>query len=517
MLRPWQHVPTSELDQMIFDTLVPEDHYLRRVKTLLDFEALRPILAERYPSATGRPAVEPLLLLKLEFLEYHYNLSDRGVINQAQVNVAFRFFLDLSLHSELPHHTLLTYFRDRLGRDQHQRLFDAVVGQARQHGLVKDRLRLKDATHMIANIAIPSAVQLLAETRRQLLAAVRPFASERVAQEEAQAASIHTTTGDLSGEERLVQRVTHLRSIVAWVEDLVDRGHPAGVDDPAWWALTEALQLAHKVLADREPKAVDQLVSFQDTDARKGNHHGPYVGYLLDVAIDAESEIITAVNVLPASGDEVKDATTLIEQEEQAHGNDVQALSIDGLGSRRGDALREWTDPHGLQLEVFVPPDTERPVLGFTVDQFTPDATGERVTCPAGQTSQRRVRNRHDTGWSYRFARGVCAGCPLLAQCMAKLPRFRGKQVSTNDYAAEYEAARAKAKTPEYQEVRRQHWRVERKLNEMVRWHRSRHARYRGRARLRIQGLLTGLVVNIKRLVRHLLAPKVRAEVVASG
>src|SRR5260221_404135 len=130
-----------------------------------------------------------------------------------------------------------------------QMLFDTLVGQARQHGLVKDRLRLKDATHMIANIAIPSAVRLLAEMRQKLLAAVRPFAPERVAQEEAQAASIHTTTADLSGEERLVQRVTHLRSIVAWVEDLVERGHPAGVDEPAWWALAEGLQLAHTVLA----------------------------------------------------------------------------------------------------------------------------------------------------------------------------------------------------------------------------------------------------------------------------
>src|SRR5258708_3120945 len=361
----------------------------------------------------GRPAVEPVLLLKLEFLEYHYNLSDRGVIKQAQVNMAYRFFLDLSLRSELPHHTLLTYFRERLGREQHQRLFDAIVGQARQHGLVKDRLRLKDATHLIANIAIPSAVRLLAQARQQLLAAARPFAPERVAQAEAQAASIHTTTADLSGEERLAQRVQHLQSLVAWVDDLIAGGQPTGVAEPAWLALTEAVRLAHKVLADRQPNTVDQLVSFQDTDARKGYHHGPYVGYLLDVAIDAESEIITAVNVLPASGDEVKDATTLIEQEERAHGNDVQALSIDGLGSRRGDALREWTDPHGLQLEVFVPPDTEPPVLGFTVDQLTLHATKETVTCPAGRTSQRRGHNLHDTRRRYGVCRGGGARRPL--------------------------------------------------------------------------------------------------------
>jgi hypothetical protein len=271
------------------------------------------------------------------------------------------------------------------------------------------------------------------------------------------------------------------------------------------------------VLADREPKAVDKLVSLEDQDARQGNHHGPFVGYLLDMAMDADSEMITAVNVLPASGNEAQDATTLIQQEEQAHGNDVQGLSIDAIGFR-GEQLREWTDPQGLNLEVFVTPRIETVPVGFTVDQFTPDATGQTMTCPAGQTSQRRLRNRHDTGWMYRFARGVCAACPLLGQCMEKLPSTRGRQVSTNDYAAEYAAARAKAETAEYEEVRRQHWRVERKLNEIVRWHRGRRARYRGgTARVRIQALLTGLVVNIKCLVRRLTAPKVRAEVAASG
>jgi hypothetical protein len=353
-----------------------------------------------------------------------------------------------------------------------------------------------------------------------LLAAVRPFAAESVAEEEAHAASIHTSTADLSGEERLLQRVRHLGTIVSWVQILVDTGKPAGAADSAWQNLTEALELAHKVLADREPKAKDQaedrLVSLQDPEARWGNHHGAYVGYLLDIAEDADSGLVTAVNVLPANGNEVQDASTLIQQEEQAHGNDVQGLSIDAIGWR-GEQLREWTDPQGLNLEVFVPPRVETEPTGcFTVDQFTLAPDQQTMTCPAGKTSQQRVRNRHATGWVYRFARKACAACPLLGQCLRELPRTKGRQVSTNDYAAEYAAARAKAHTPAYQEVRRQHWRVERKLSEFVRWHRGRRARYRGRGRVLIQALWTGLVVNIKCLVRCLTAPKVRAEVADS-
>src|SRR6266446_4978674 len=163
MLKPPVYPPLTELDELIFDTTVPADHYLRRVLQAVDFERCRPLLAAVYDPDRGRPAVEPVLLLKLEFLQYQYNLSDRSVLEQAQYNMAFRFFLGLSLSSELPDPSLLTYFRRRLGSATHQRLFEDVVGQARARGLVKDRLRLKDATHVLANSAIPSSIALVAQ------------------------------------------------------------------------------------------------------------------------------------------------------------------------------------------------------------------------------------------------------------------------------------------------------------------------------------------------------------------
>ena len=163
MLRSSSYLSPTELDERIFAATVPPDHYLRRVKQAVDFDRCRRLLADAYCADQGRPAIEPLLLLKLEFLQYHYNLSDRQVVEQAQYNMAFRWFLQLSLDSPLPHHTVLTYFRERLGWQRHQAIFDALVGQARERGLVKDRLRLKDATHLIANIAIPSTIGLVAQ------------------------------------------------------------------------------------------------------------------------------------------------------------------------------------------------------------------------------------------------------------------------------------------------------------------------------------------------------------------
>ncbi len=357
-------VPITETEQQSWQQIVPEDHFLRRLPQLIDFEAYRPTLESAY-KGFGRPPLDSVFLLKLELLARQYRLSDREVMASARFNISYRLFLGISLQSPLPHPTVLTYFRNRQGPQRMQQVFDTLVGQARRLGLVKDRLRLKDATHIIANIAVPSTLRLLAETRDQLLEALRPFAATHVAEEEQRAAAIHLGTEDAQDQERLLQRVTHLRALLAWadavpVQACFTQGHPQEQEK-----LRAALALAHKVLADREdPKAGDKVLSVHDADARCGKHGAFYDGYLMDVSMDADSEIVTALNVLPANGDEGADAGQLLRQEEQAHGNDVQALSIDGAGYR-GELLRELTDPQGLNVEVFVPPSPRIPLTVF--------------------------------------------------------------------------------------------------------------------------------------------------------
>jgi transposase len=527
MLHPTS-LPASDLillgtaERAMFEKVVPEDHFLRRLLQVVDFEGFRPLLSSAYSPDQGRPALDPVIVLKLEVLARQYRLSDREVIQGARFNVAYRLFLGLSLESPLPHHTSLTYFRDRLGPERLQEVFDALVGQARRLGLVKDRLRLKDATHMIANIALPSTIHLVAQARAQLLKALRPWAETRVAEEEARAEAIRQGTEDAKDEERLLQRVTHLRSILLWADEIPNQERFATQPAEGQEPLHRALALAHKILADREdPQSGDKVLSVHDPDARRGKHGDWYDGFLLDVCMDADSEIITAMNVLPANGDEGADAAVLIRQEEEAHGNVVQALSLDGAGYR-GTVLRELTDPAGLKLEVFTPPTQVPPSGLFTPERFTLSMVdGSPVlTCPAGQTTPKAARrNPLDKSWQYRFADKQCQGCALREQCLVNPQSPKGRTVTKNDYAAEYAAAQAKAQTPAYAQVRREHPAIERKLAELVRRHEARHARYRGRWRVLFQSLMTGLVVNLKRIVRLLDAPQtgmVRAETLAA-
>jgi len=506
MLKPPSPSALSELDREIFAAVVPEDHYLRRVQAHIDFEHFRPRLADAYSSSMGRPAVDPVRMLKVLFLRFHYRLSDRQVMERTKTDMAFRWFLGLGLHEAVPNHTNGTHFRHRITAERFEQVFQDLVTLAREHGLVRDRLRLKDATHLFADVADVKALQLAAQVRERLLAAAIPLFPDWVATQRDQLDALRRTTAEASEEERLAQRVAQLQAIAAGLHERVAALPTVATADADRQRLDKALALVDKLLADHaNPEAGDRLASAMDPDARRGKHGQFFLGYLLDVALDADSEIITAVNVLPGNGAEAADAVTLIKQEETAQGNDVEGLSMDGAGYN-GPVLRALTDPQGLNLEVTVPPPQAAQRTTFGPERFTLQVIDQVcvVTCPNGQSTRQRERSDRDTSFKYVFTPKQCADCPLRGECLQNPDGRGGRKVSKNDYEAEYQKVHAKAQTPEYQQTRRVHPKIERKLNEMARHHQARRACYRGQEKVLGQALLTALVVNVKRMVNLL-------------
>ena len=98
-------------------------------------------------------------------------------------------------------------FRGRLGTKGFRKVFRQVVQTAREHGVVKDRLRIKDATHVIGNMAVPTALALVAQIRDKLLAAAEPFAKLLVEGERVNLEMLREATEALKPDERLVTRL----------------------------------------------------------------------------------------------------------------------------------------------------------------------------------------------------------------------------------------------------------------------------------------------------------------------
>jgi len=494
-----------ESDQRFYESVIPTEHVLRKALKVVPWNSFFDQMAPFYSQTLGRPPEYPVLMLKLSFLSYFCNLTDRGVIARSQTDFAFRHFLQIPVYWKLPDPSSLCYFRARMGEEGFRKVFEGVVQAAREHGVVRDRLRIKDATHIIGNMAVPTALALVAQTRDKLLEAAEPFAPMLVKGERVKRDVLREDDQNLAADKRLVTRVVHLREILTWADEIASPEETH--DGQAWGRFLAQRDLAHKILEDQEhPGSGDRTLSTTDTDARCGKHGQWFDGYILDVMIDADSEIITQINVLPGNGDEAADAVELIRQEERAYGNDVEALSIDGVGFN-GPVLRELEDPDGLNVNTYVPVPKESESSRFTPADFGENADRTTVTCPAGQTTSCRYHDKTKQTTKYRFPLEACRNCPLRNQCMKNAPQKHGRTVCKTDYQAEHERARQKTTTPQYAEVRRQHPKVERKLGEVMNRHQGRHARYRGRWKVLIQELLCCTAANVKRLTKLVSAP----------
>lgn len=496
MLGAYCPVIVSDEDQAVFDALVPFDHWVRRAETLIDFVALRAEAEPFYNREEGTPSIEPILLIKLVLIQFHDGHSDRKLWGHVQTDVAYRWFLGLGLGDHLPDTTTLNKFRARLGSQGFEKLFQNLIKQCRTHGLIRDRLRIKDATHVVADIAVAAGLELVSQARDRLLSCAEPFDSPQVAGDQVRLETIRKSTDGQNNDARLLARIDHLRDILFWTDKLAAPADQAL--SARWEALVKAREVARKVLAGHDrPNEPGKIRSVVDSDARRSKHGEFYDGYSIDVMIDADSELITAINTYPADGNESADTLILVDQEMKTQGNQIESISIDGAGYD-GPMLRKLEEERNIVPFV---PDRRQTSSKFMAADFQVSKDGKHLTCPAGHCSQYRQRDDGREVTIYRFDLADCQACPLLQQCGGQSKKF-GRSVSLSDYAPEHQKVSQRAVSKEYDEVKQQHPAVERKLGHMMNHNGGRRARYRGLDRVRAQGFMVGMTTNIKRMIQ---------------
>ena len=130
-----------------------QDHFLVRLLSAVDFSFITPLLEDCY-SELGRHAYNPIIMMKMLLLQTLYDLSERDVVEQADTNILFRAFLGISLDDEIPHWTLLGKFRERLGEERFEEIFNKVVVLAKEVGLLDEKLRILDSTAVKAKMDV---------------------------------------------------------------------------------------------------------------------------------------------------------------------------------------------------------------------------------------------------------------------------------------------------------------------------------------------------------------------------
>lgn len=500
-----KHTPQPQTpslyDSVIGQAYIPEDHFVRRVHAAVDFSFVHELLADLYHDSLGRPACDQEMMVRLMFLKHHYGLSDARVIEQAQTDHAFRFFLGIDWNHELPHPTTLTKFRNRLGEKRFEMIFTQIVHQAQERGLVTGRRVLIDSSSVRADIAVPSLRSLLELVLDRALDALEGTPVD-VAFLRTEYRELLDDRSDLSVKQLRDQLVAQWLALAALVaEALAELDERTEAQQGSLELLEAALQRADN--RGKRNVRKDDILSDVDPDARwsckkRGKSSEP--GYIEQLTVDAEHGVVTNVDVVPGNTDDSETLQSMV------------AGHVDKVGARPDDVVadskyqsgenRAHLEEKRITDHVASPPPKGSKQGKFSVGDFEIEFndTGVPVAmlCPALKLAVEPKWKQANHAWVFYFKKAQCEGCPLRAECStAKY----GRSVSVDEHYLLTEAARERQATPEGKAAQRERYRIERQFA-VQKQRGGGRTRYRGLAKNKAAGWMWGVYLTAMTITR---------------
>ena len=443
MLKPAE-TQQQELELVSIEALVPAGHLLRKVDQAVDFSFIRDRVKHLYCADNGRPALDPVVLFKLLLLGYLYGVrSERQLMREVEVNVAYRWFLGLKLRDKVPDASTLSQNRRRRfsASTIYQEIFDQMVELAVQKGLASGTVLYTDSTHLKAN----------ANQNKYDVAEVTVKPAEYLAALEA-----------------------------AITEDRAAHGKKPLKAKPA-----------------AEPETKEIKVSCTDPEAgymvREGKPKGFF--YLDHRTVDGRHAIITDTHVTPANvHDSAPYLGRLDRQRERFHFN-IRAVGVDaGYAAAAITQGLEERNIYGV-IGYRTPPHRDG---YFYKREYKYDEKLDVYICPNGQLLSYRTTNREGYR-QYHSDPAKCRDCPVRQKCTQS---SNATKVVTRHV---WEASRERMDSHRLSRVgkriyKRRKETVERSFADGKQLHGHRYARMRGLRRVQQQCLLAAAAQNIKKI-----------------
>lgn len=480
-----------------------------------DQEIFRDELFAGIYGSTGHPSKSPSLLAKVLVLQFLENVSDREAEARARYDLRWKAALGIELGTSGFDATTLSKFRTRLLLFQQERVvFERILEVAVEKGLLaqKQVTQIMDSTFTLGAASVQNTYALIRSATRKLINALRAkIDPQLLAQLKLDYQERKKPAIDWSDKGA---REAHLNDLVSDAMQVLKAS--------AALPLTETERKLRAILErvtfqDIEPKtdgdgyqikkgvAEDRVISTVDPDMRHGRKSASrtFNGYKTHIAMDQDSEFISAVEVSGANIHDGEVATDLLDQQP----SEDLPESIMGDHCYGAGDVREEMEKRGVLVKAPVP-DPPNPKGHFKKTDFEIDLEARTCRCPAGQFAT-KVQYDHKTRvlTGFHFSTQQCQTCPFASQCFSNKKGYRSVQVHANERLLQ--EGRRQQETAEFKQEYRQHRpAVERKQAEMVR-HGARKARYFGIVKVRLQMLFVTAAVNYKRLI-HKLSEKVR-------
>lgn len=503
--------------EYICEELIPTNSYYRKFKKMvsplmdeLDFETM-------YCQDNGRPPISPKLLAMVLLLQFHKNLSDREMERACMYDIEIKYALGLKLDERPFDHSSLGDFRKRLlEHGQSKMIFDKILNRLIDLELIKrDEIQRIDATHMIADIAIPTVVALVKKGVREILKPLkgqRPKVYEKIlgkidANEYTREKVNQADEGRLDIEkrkEKLVKVVMDARKMLKELEDVNVNRELRKRIEMLQRILRENVNESGEKVQEREykDKPKDLLVSPIDEDARYGckSDTKRFMGYKANVTQSVENKFITNVEVIPGNKREA-DSTVGMVIDQKKNGLVPQKLIGDAAYS---DGInRKMLKDNGTMMVAPLRQVNERSQKVYPKSMFYFDEKMLTLTCPEGVKTSTYYEDPRAGLKQYNFPMSICRRCRAKKECTNAEEGRRVVGISM--FNKELREAEVYNITEQFKKDMKLRPAIEGKLSELTRYHGLRRARYRGLIKVQLQTLFTAAAVNIKRWIKLIL------------
>jgi transposase len=424
------------------EEVVPQDHLVRGIAEVLDLSWVHATLAPHY-SNTGRPSIDPELMIRMLIVGYVFAIrSERQLVREVQVNLAYRWFCGLGLEDKVPDHSAFSRARNERFRDIgiFREVFERIVTRCLQAGLVGGKGFAVDA----------SLIEADANKSKSL------------------PGSDWTTDIDPETASRAV------------------RDYLATLDDAAYG---KATTVTPKFVSPSDPAA-------QWTGAMKSKAIFAYAdNYLIDVKFGIIIDVEASRAIRQA---EVGASRTMIARTEQRFGIKPNWLAADtAYGS--ADNLNWLVNEKQIAPHVPVIDKSKREDGTFSREDFKYDAQRDCYVCPRGCPLTTTGRVRDGDTLAYLATVNNCRPCPLKMRCCPKTPQ---RKVTRNIHEPARDMARAIGTTEAYESTRRDRKKVEMLFAHLKRILRLDRLRLRGPKGAQDEFTLAAIAQNLRRLVK---------------
>lgn len=153
MLSKHNPIQRDQIEMIALDELVPADHLVRKIEAAIDFSFVYDLVKDMY-SEVGRPSIDPVILIKLTFIQYTFGIrSMRQTIEELKTNMAYRWFLGYGFHDKVPHFSTFgkNYERRFKNTALFEQIFYRILKAAAEKNLISAEHVFVDSTHVKAS------------------------------------------------------------------------------------------------------------------------------------------------------------------------------------------------------------------------------------------------------------------------------------------------------------------------------------------------------------------------------